>query len=174
MNKITKIIKKAITFDFYIPKPLRIHVFYWLIILNIVIAHNLYNKYNEIYGELLTKTNTAQAKEITVGAKGSLAESNNNPCNLRYAKQKGATEGKGGFAKFDTLEAGFRACTAQIRLDQSRNLTIDKFINKYAPESENDTKRYIKNLCNGLNIADIETEALTAKIMELESGIIIN
>jgi hypothetical protein len=172
--KITKTIKKAVTFDFYIPKPLRIHVFYWLVILNMIIAQNLYNKYQEVYGELLVKTNTAQAKEITVGAKGSLAERNNNPCNLRYAKQKGAELGKGGFASFNTLEAGFRACTAQIRLDQSRNLTIDGFINKYAPKAENDTDRYIKNLCNELNIADVETEALTAKIMELESGSIIN
>ena len=105
-----------------------------------------------------------------VGAK------NNNPGNLRFAKQTGATKGKGGFAKFKTPEEGFRALERQIDLDKSRDHTVGTFINKYAPPVENDTGNYINYVIKGLGITkstklkDVDTFELAKRMAKLESG----
>ena len=70
---------------------------------------------------------------------------NNNPGNLRFVGQEGASPGEGGFAKFETPQAGLDAMRAQIELDtQKRGLNLSQFLNKYAPPSENKTADYIK------------------------------
>jgi len=58
---------------------------------------------------------------------------NNNPGNLIYVGQKGATLGAGGFAKFPTPEAGEAALEWQIQnyIDRGYNLTT--FLNTWAP-----------------------------------------
>ena len=77
-------------------------------------------------------------------SKEPLSIRNNNPGNLRFANQPGATQGEGGFARFETPQAGLSAMQRQIELDtQERGLTLSKFINKYAPPSENKTTNYI-------------------------------
>jgi hypothetical protein len=72
-----------------------------------------------------------------------LAGKNNNPGNLRFVGQAGASQGVGGFARFDSPEAGYQALINQIQLDASRGLTVSQFINKYAPPSENATTQYV-------------------------------
>lgn len=81
-----------------------------------------------------------------------LAYVNNNPGNLRYASQEGATTGEKGFAKFKSPEAGLVALTNQVKLDQSRGHTISSFVSKYAPPSENDTKTYIRQATEYLGL----------------------
>lgn len=75
-----------------------------------------------------------------------LAGKNNNPGNLRFVGQAGASKGQGGFASFATPEAGYQALLNQISLDASRGLTVAQFVNKYAPPSENNTGQYINQL----------------------------
>lgn len=77
------------------------------------------------------------------GVKGSLAQRQNNPGNLKYAGQPGAVRGDKGFAKFPTPQAGFQALQNQILLDAKRGHTLETFIYKYAPPKENNTLRYI-------------------------------
>lgn len=73
-----------------------------------------------------------------------LSVRNNNPGNLRFVGQEGASQGEGGFAKFETPEAGLAAMRNQIELDtQTRGLNLTEFLNKYAPPSENKTSNYI-------------------------------
>jgi len=81
-----------------------------------------------------------------------LAIENNNPANLIYAGQPGATKGRGGFAKFKTPELGFRAAVKQVEADQKRSLTLKDFIYKYSPPHENDTAKYLNYLENTLGI----------------------
>lgn len=81
-----------------------------------------------------------------------LAVENNNPGNLRFAGQPNATQGRGGFAKFETPQLGFRALIKQLQKDQSRDLTLEQFVHKYSPPSENDTKKYIKFLEDKLDV----------------------
>lgn len=83
---------------------------------------------------------------VSIPTTSRLASVNNNPGNLRFAGQTGATQGEGGFAKFSTPEAGAEALTNQIKLDAGRGLTLAQFISKYAPPSENDTERYIQDM----------------------------
>ena len=67
----------------------------------------------------------------------SLAQANNNPGNLLYMGQPGATLGKGGFARFNTVEEGFQAEQNQIALDASRGLDLASFLEKMTPKSLN-------------------------------------
>lgn len=75
---------------------------------------------------------------------GSRAQRNNNPGNLRYVGQPDAIGADGaGYAIFPAVEAGWEALRRQIRLDASRGLTLEQFIGKYAPPSENPTGAYL-------------------------------
>lgn len=108
--------------------------------------------------------------------KSTLAYANNNPGNLRFAGQAGATEGKGGFAKFESPEAGFGALMNQIKLDAGKGLTLAQFISKYAPPSENDTALYIKQIAQATSsspltpIKSIPLQTLAAAMAKKESG----
>jgi len=86
---------------------------------------------------------------------GVLSVRNNNPGNLRFANQRGAIgKDKNGFAIFPTPEAGMEAMRRQIAKDtQERGLTLENFIKKYAPPSENPTSEYVKNVSAKTGIA---------------------
>lgn len=93
-----------------------------------------------------TLMGTSKPTSISIPKSSRLAYVNNNPGNLRFAGQKGAKQGEGGFARFPTPEEGYMALKNQIKLDASRGLTLAKFISKYAPPTENDTKKYIDQI----------------------------
>lgn len=82
--------------------------------------------------------------------KGTLAQRQNNPGNLRYVGQPGAVKGKGGFAVFSTPQAGFTALHNQIMLDASRGLSLQQFVYKYAPPSSNNTASYLNYISKTL------------------------
>lgn len=81
---------------------------------------------------------------------------NNNPGNLNFAGQRGATKeggANGRFAVFGSMREGVAALVRQIGLDVSRGRnTIRKFIEKYAPSSENNTGAYIAAVSKALGI----------------------
>jgi len=79
---------------------------------------------------------------------GSLAYINNNPGNLIYAGQAGATQGQGGFAKFPDYNTGYQALLNQIQLYASRGMTIQQMMNMYAPAGQggNDPVLYAQNV----------------------------
>lgn len=83
----------------------------------------------------------------------SLAQRNNNPGNLIFVGQAGATLGEKGFAKFSSPDAGMQALQNQIALDASRGLDVTGFLNKYAPPSENDTNNYINLFTSKLGVS---------------------
>lgn len=97
-----------------------------------------------------TVGNTTASIQIPQSSR--LAYVNNNPGNLKYVGQAGAHAGESGFAKFPSPEAGFHALTKQVQLDQSRGLTLESFIHKYAPPIENDTKQYIAQATKALGV----------------------
>ena len=99
----------------------------------------------------------AIAAAITVqegAGPGTLATRNNNPGNLVYVGQAGATQGAGGFAAFPTPAAGQAALVAQIELDASRGTdvtgkpttTISELIASWAPPDKNDTAAYVASV----------------------------
>lgn len=84
------------------------------------------------------KTATAPATPAKLRTKAD----RNNPGDLRFAGQAGATN-EGGFASFKTLAEGIAASNKQLNLFASRGInTIDKIISKWAPPNENNTAAY--------------------------------
>lgn len=94
------------------------------------------------------------------GLKGAAAK-NLNPGNLRFIGQAGAVEGTGGFAKFETLEAGYEALAKDLYAKLTGKssagalkdgATVAKLISVYAPPNENDTQAYINNVSKYMNL----------------------
>ena len=91
---------------------------------------------------------------------GSVAWQNNNPGNLRFAGQAGASQGVNNYAKFPTYAAGYQALLNQIQYQatpgyrspatgqiypQGQNLS--EFINTYAPAADsNNPSAYLATL----------------------------
>lgn len=116
---------------------------------------------------------------------GSPASRNNNPGNLTFVGQSGAVQGEpkysqgkivGYWAKFNTPEEGFRALIDQVQLDQSRGLTLEQFVNKYAPPTENNTNLYVQQMSSWLGvppnmpIRDIDATQLAEAVAKKESS----
>jgi hypothetical protein len=95
---------------------------------------------------------------------GTLAQRNNNPGNLRSSPL--ATGTSGGFAVFPDIATGWQALDAQIALDASRGLTLEQFINKYAPPSENNTGQYLSYLVTqtGMQPSDLLLGAIDPSV----------
>lgn len=117
-----------------------------------------------------------QLTPISIPPEAKIAAANNNPGNLRFAGQDGATQGVGGFAKFETPEQGAVALRKQIDLDTSRGQNLGEFITKYAPPSENNTAQYIQQASASLGVdpntslKSIDPDKLAAFIGQKESG----
>jgi hypothetical protein len=121
-------------------------------------AHDLYN-----LGDALLSGDGQRAKQVLEDRKARRAGGreprgirNNNPGNLNYVGQPGATrEGgpNGRFAKFKTAQEGLSALADQLRRYGARGLdTIRGVISTYAPGSENDTRSYINQLAQFMGI----------------------
>ena len=79
---------------------------------------------------------------------------NNNPLNIRRGKDqwKGlrAQQTDSAFCQFETLEYGWRAAfylLTRTYYYKYRLYTIRMIINKWAPPNENQTAKYIENVC---------------------------
>ncbi|MFA6897249.1 MAG: hypothetical protein WCQ96_03115 [Patescibacteria group bacterium] len=130
-------------------------------------------------------TDTGNIVNITGGQgtviipQNTLAGKNNNPGNLRFVGQQGATQGVGGFARFETPEAGYQALIGQIQLDASRGLTVSQFVNKYAPPSENNTGLYITQFNNALGsnsstlLSSLDVNRVAEFMAKKESGTVV-
>lgn len=93
----------------------------------------------------------AQPLSIDIPKSSRIAYVHNNPGNLMFAGQAGASQGEpkdggGNWAKFETPEAGYQALKRQIDIDAGRGMSLGQFIGKYAPEFENNTKAYLRNV----------------------------
>jgi hypothetical protein len=135
------------------------------------------------YINALTGQTEAMGTSATPGAvlipPGILAAQNNNPGNLRFARQSGAMPGAGGFAQFSTPEAGYQALIDQVQLDAGRGATLGQYIAKYAPPTENNTTMYIQQASQALGVdantplASIEPNQVAAFQARKESGAVI-
>lgn len=114
----------------------------------------------------------------------SVAERHNNPGNLVFAGQRGATVGETvaghTFARFKSTEEGVAALYRQLQLYQKRGIdTLTEVMGVYAPEGANNTSAYIKALSKAtgldpnqqLNFGDPATAAAMIRgISQHEAG----
>lgn len=94
---------------------------------------------------------------------GSIAYQNNNPGNLIYVGQPGATQGAGGFASFDSYQDGLNALYGQLNLYATgacgacggQPLTIQQMANIYAPagQGSNNPTVYANNMAAALGVS---------------------
>lgn len=103
---------------------------------------------------------------------------NNNPGNLNYVGQAGATkEGgpNGRFAVFQTAEEGLQALANQLRRYGSRGInSVRAIISKFAPPSENNTQAYINSVSKGLGIgSDSALDLNDPRVLQSLMGAII-
>jgi hypothetical protein len=75
---------------------------------------------------------------------------NNNPGNIEdgaFARSAGATGTDGRFATFPFAATGFAAMRLLFRRPSYEGLTVEAAIARWAPPTENDTARYVANVC---------------------------
>ena len=81
---------------------------------------------------------------------------NNNPGNLEFRNQNGASRengGEGRFAQFGTAEEGLTALSKQLQLYSARGIkSVAAIIKTYAPASENNTAAYVKKVAADLGV----------------------
>lgn len=148
-----------------------------------IISKKIIQKTNEVKQEESKSTVKQNYKyNVAFGSQFTLAYRNNNPGNLKYAKQTGAILGENGFAKFANSSEGFEALMRQVNLDKKRGDTIYTFIvgvngiGGYAPASENNSLKYVSDLSNGLGVnqntklSEIDTFKIAEQIIKLESS----
>lgn len=108
----------------------------------------------------------------------SVAYKANNPGNLVYAGQPNARPVKFSgkiFASYTSPELGFRALIKQVQSDQNKGLTLEQFINKYAPAHENNTALYTSFVTENLqsdrttNIKNLNAIELAKAMAKFES-----
>lgn len=112
-----------------------------------------------------------------------LAERNNNPGNLRFIGQKGASKGDKGFAKFNSYEEGFQAMVNDLKAKQTgktstglnSNSSLQDLINVYAPAADNNNPTSYANTVSKLlnvpinsRIGDINTNDLAKAMASVE------
>lgn len=90
---------------------------------------------------------------------GSLAYINNNPGNLIYVGQSGASPGQGNvnstpFAKFSSYQDGLNALYSQIQIYANQGLTITQMMQKYAPGDDpvNNPTSYAATIAAALGV----------------------
>lgn len=82
-------------------------------------------------------------------------ERNNNPGNLNYVGQAGASLEKPGgrFAKFETAYDGLKAMARQLMLYAQRGInSVEGIISTWAPSSENNTGAYVNAISSRLGV----------------------
>ena len=93
----------------------------------------------------------------------------NNPLDLRYAGQVGASRPGGKapsygqpepIAQFDTLAHGIIAGYRQIWADIARGCSLRSLISSWAPPKENNTTAYLQNVIVWTGISDADTPLL--------------
>lgn len=119
-------------------------------------------RYRYGMGDLSTVAATIQ--QIEGWFPGSVSYRNNNPGNLKYAGQPGATGAdSNGFAIFPDYATGLQALDNQITLNASRGQTIAQFTSIYAPASDNNNPTsYAAQIASaaGLSPSDLLSAAI--------------
>lgn len=129
--------------------------------------------------DTIEEVKTEKLKRITIKRFGTIPNDLNNPGCIRPGNDKidalaiGYVLTKNGkFLVFNTPQDGFFGLFTWIELNES--LTLKQAITKFAPHFENDTERYIKDLCvvlgckSNTKLKDINTGLLAYEISRIE------
>lgn len=112
---------------------------------------------------------------------------NNNPLNIRRVagtswKGQRATQTNKAFVQFETIEWGLRAayCILRTYRNKYKAVCIEDIITRWAPPTENDTRRYICDCCRLTGVGGKERLAekdwpqLVKAMARIECGAILS
>lgn len=82
----------------------------------------------------------------------------NNPVNLKFAGQAGATLGPGGFAQFPSMQLGLNAAARQLELYASRGIdTVAGIVSTFAPAADrNNVPAYIQAIDKDMGVTQYQ------------------
>lgn len=146
------------------------------------VTPQLRQSYHDQINQLFQDTDATQQNPLAVSIpSGGIAGRHNNPFNLKFAGQPGASPGEpasdgGQWARFQTPESGWQAGVDQVGMDIGRGLTLGQYITKFAPPSSNDTAAYIRQASQAVGanpetpLAEVDTGKLLDFQAKKESG----
>ena len=106
-------------------------------------------------------------KEEGYGLPGKIPTLRNNPGDLRHSphsQHPGGPQHAEDVGTIDTVADGWADLERQLQLYAQRGLTIERMITDfYAPSNENDSARYVRDVCAGLGLA--QTASVAAALM---------
>ena len=94
----------------------------------------------------------------------------NNPGNIRPGQNyTGEIPSTNGFSAFKTMDYGIRAYFMNLHaaIVKHNRTCIQEYITAYAPPSENDTQRYIDEMCKGTGLIPSDTIPLDSDSLRL-------
>lgn len=158
---------------------------YFITIALAIIMHTSISTGAVIDKELIKETFVEITYEINFKAETpntwkarSIASRFNNPGNLRSVTT-------GSFRKFNSLTDGYKALLHDIECKQTgrsrytdSTTTLNEFVHIYAPPFENNTIKYVRLVCNDLNIdkftpiSDISKVDLARAIIKIEDPVL--
>ena len=93
------------------------------------------------------------AQEEGYGIPGDTPTRDNNPGDLRHSPHSfHTTADPNAIGQIDTAADGWADLERQLQLFANRGLTLQQAIYEFAPQSENDTARYLAFVCDGLGL----------------------
>lgn len=88
------------------------------------------------------------------GIPGAVPTTHNNPGDLRHSPHSThMADAPDAIGTIDTEADGWADLERQLQIDATRNFTLQRLIETYAPPNENDTARYLDFICKGLELA---------------------
>ncbi|CAK8737713.1 hypothetical protein SODG_001436 [Sodalis praecaptivus] len=120
--------------------------------------------------------NSAQVEQHAQSARLSRGIRNNNPGNIEFRRQQGATGSDGRYAIFETPYTGIKALSGQLMRYYSGQTTgrplrtVNDIISTWAPASENNTAAYIAQVSKALGVEaqtrlDLNDNAVMQKLV---------
>ena len=145
---------------------------YFDIIKTVIVSEKNEYSYNDAENEVQKESLSQYSVKIPVTS--GIAYRNNNPGNLMFANQPDAIQGEprktGFWAKFETPEKGFENIIRQINIDKTkRDLTVEQFVNKFSPSSENRTEELLKFYVKNLNKPPLNNITRQTKLSSIDS-----
>lgn len=99
-----------------------------------------------------TKLAVLIAKEEGFGRPGKIPTIRHNPGDLRHSPHSQHPDDPEAVGTIDSDAHGWEDLERQLRLFAERDLTLEEVVYKYAPPSENNSAKYLADICAGLGV----------------------
>lgn len=100
----------------------------------------------------MTKLAALIGKEEGYGRAGKVPTTHHNPGDLRHSPHSHHPGDPEGIGWIDTDADGWADLERQLRMFAERGMTLEQAIYTFAPPNENNSARYLRDICAGLGV----------------------